>query len=983
MTNQRPKWLLATALVMLAMTVNVRADTLALMPWPASIARESGELALSGAWQLSSRCDSEQVAPAFERFDRDVLRRTGAVPGTQPKISLRVRCERSKGFDAMDGETYSLSVALDGVRIDAAGAMGVLRAFATLRQLISMHSGEPTIPLVSIQDAPRFRWRGIMLDVARHFIEVSTIERQIDAMERMKLNVLHLHLSDDQAFRVESKRLPKLHTVGSHGQYFTQEQVRHLVAYAVERGVMIVPEFDVPGHSRAIIEAHPEIGATAARSRPPFPPDVALNPAIPRTYRFLRTLFEEMAQLFPAPYFHIGGDEVSDTVWADNSEIEAWAQREKLDSKRDIESHFARRVIDIVRAAGKTPIGWEEIAATEIPKEAIVHAWQSSNVTASATAQGHRTIVSAGYYLDLLMPADFHYAIDPLDTSAAGFTPAEAERIRKLNPLFAQMLTDAQVTKPLPALTAQQARLVLGAEAALWGELVTDEMVDHRLWPRAAALAERFWSPANVRDPTDMYRRLAVVHDQLTMSGLEGKANRRRMIARLAPGDAQAVRTLLDIVTPVRNMARDHRIVAAARGQIIEQQLNTLADAAPADSLVAQQFIDEARRFASGESELAPALRSQLAIWRENDARFAAIANGKAMLEPALPTSASIAALAQIGFEAVNAIERQANGAEQSWDVAEKLLASAEAHDAASRLPLVSFIGSHPPADLIIAITPGIRTLVNAARQLPMGDTQVGMIDQPCTALPPMPDSVREFNEAFLQPGKPDLLRMLALTRRPEFVAYNAAKKARDARDWAGLCRYRDENAAIIASGDRPDVVFLGDSITENWVNGDPQLFSSKRVGRGIGGQTSAQMLLRFHGDVISLRPRVVHIMAGTNDIAGNAGPTSERAFQDNIAAMVELARAHRIRVVLASIPPAAKFMWRPQLKPVEQIIKLNNWLREYAVRERLDFVDYHAVLATTDGGLKPELSIDGVHPNRDGYAAMRSLAEQACTEPS
>ncbi|MBB6091212.1 N-acetyl-beta-hexosaminidase [Povalibacter uvarum] len=215
-------------------------------------------------------------------------------------------------------------------------------------------------------------------------------------MERVKLNVLHLHLSDDQGFRVESKRFPRLNSVGSHGQFYTQDEIRRLVAYAADRGVLIVPEFDVPGHSRAMVEAYPQLGVVAARSRPPFPADVALNPASAEVYDFLGKLIDELAPLFPGPYFHIGGDEVSDSVWADNADIAAWMQREGLHSKQDAEGYFSRRVVERVLRAGKTPIGWEEYAATALPREAIVQAWQSSNATAGATARGHRTIVSAG-----------------------------------------------------------------------------------------------------------------------------------------------------------------------------------------------------------------------------------------------------------------------------------------------------------------------------------------------------------------------------------------------------------------------------------------------------------------------------------------------------------------------------------------------------------------------------------------------------------
>jgi lysophospholipase L1-like esterase len=503
-------------------------------------------------------------------------------------------------------------------------------------------------------------------------------------------------------------------------------------------------------------------------------------------------------------------------------------------------------------------------------------------------------------------------------------------------------------------------------------------MLDHRLWPRAAALAERFWSPARVRDPLDMYRRLAEIHDQLTVGGLMADAQRRRMAARLAPGNTEPVTTLLDIVTPVRNMAHDHRIVAAARGQRIVQSLNALADAAPADSLLARKFADTARQFIAGDRTLEPTLRAQLNLWRDNDARFAAIARGNAMLEPALPTSANIAALAGGGLDAIDAIVRRADVANASWDALEKRLAEAEAHEAASILPIASFVGKHPPADLIIAITPAIRELVNAARSalaLPKPARTIGMVDQPCPAPLEIPAAAREFQAAFLEPGQPNLARLIGLTQRPEFIAYNDSRKAREAQDWAGLCRYQNDNAALLATRRRPDIVFLGDSITENWVLGDPTLFSGTRIGRGIGGQTTAQMVVRFHSDVIALRPRTVHLMAGTNDVAGNAGPTSERAFQQNIQAMVEMARAHGIRVVLASIPPAAKFTWRPELQPARQIAALNAWLRDYAARERLEYLDYYSVLATADGALRPAFGIDGVHPNRDGYAAMRALA--------
>ena len=211
-----------------------------------------------------------------------------------------------------------------------------------------------------------------------------------------------------------------------------------------------------------------------------------------------------------------------------------------------------------------------------------------------------------------------------------------------------------------------------------------------------------------------------------------------------------------------------------------------------------------------------------------------------------------------------------------------------------------------------------------------------------------------------------------AMVSDPCLASIPIPEEERAKGDWPNLCKYRGANAALTTP---TKVVFIGDSITESWVTADPQLFTDGVIGRGIGGQTSPQILLRFFQDVIELRPRVVHVMAGTNDIAGNTGPTTEQAFENNIVAMVDLAHAHHIQVALASILPASSFSWKPGFTPAATIKELNSWLRSYARKSHVRYVDYYAVLAETQGGFKAELSNDGVHPNRDGYAAMRKLA--------
>jgi lysophospholipase L1-like esterase len=202
------------------------------------------------------------------------------------------------------------------------------------------------------------------------------------------------------------------------------------------------------------------------------------------------------------------------------------------------------------------------------------------------------------------------------------------------------------------------------------------------------------------------------------------------------------------------------------------------------------------------------------------------------------------------------------------------------------------------------------------------------------------------------------------------------AAAAQRATDWAGLCRYRAANAALTR---HPRVVLMGDSITDFWRQGDPALFDGAIVDRGISGQTSSQMLVRFWPDVIALHPRIVQILAGTNDIAGNTGPTTEQDYEDNIMAMVELARAHHIRVLLGSIPPAVSFWWTQQpYRPAGEIRRLNDWLRRYARASGAGFIDYYAHLVTPTGAFRPHFSNDGVHPNEAGYGVMSGLLRAA-----
>ena len=245
------------------------------------------------------------------------------------------------------------------------------------------------------------------------------------------------------------------------------------------------------------------------------------------------------------------------------------------------------------------------------------------------------------------------------------------------------------------------------------------------------------------------------------------------------------------------------------------------------------------------------------------------------------------------------------------------------------------------------------------------------MSANPCPAPAPANAAGSTFVHMLLTPG--------ARFVRPEpspaqTQASERAIAAQRARDWADLCRYRADNAALHGPA---RVVLMGDSITDFWLQGDPALFRGGVADRGISGQTSSQMLVRFWPDVIALHPRLVQILAGTNDIAGNTGPTTEQDYKNDIMAMVTLARAHHIRVILGSMPPAVSFWWKPEpYRPAAEIRHLNDWLRRYAHASGLGFIDYYAHLATPAGAFRPELSNDGVHPNAAGYKVMTALLQ-------
>lgn len=658
------------------------------------------------------------LVQALERFRSRLEKLSGqtivflSTPESNAPFSITLDCHTLEPtFPALSmQESYTLTSSQNGLSLSAQSQAGILHGLASALQLVERHENNAVLHHATLADSPRLQWRGLMLDVSRHFMSVPALLRQIDAMEMVKLNVLHLHLSDGQGFRVESHRFPRLQSIAAHGQYYTQQQIRFLVAYAAARGIRIVPEFDTPGHSFALLEAYPRYAAQAPLNMQDRAEKnrAALDPSNPETYKFIDALYAEMSNLFPDTYFHIGGDEVVAKQWANSAHIQAYMQAHHIKTLADLQAEFTRRITRSLIQHHKTVIGWDEIATADIPRATVVEAWRGFAHTASATAAGHPVVVSNGYYLDHLLPAAAYYAQDPLEPPPL---PTQAEAAAQTSGPGGTLSGAAAATAT--SLSDAQKRLVIGAEGALWTEIVSEEMLDARLWPRTAALAERFWSEPEACDATTLYPRLAVMQDKLEELGLEGRANQSRMLSRLSPGQTAAAQTLLSLTAPVRNYAHNHEFLQIRHKQpATEQNLTTPADIAVPDSFVAETFNQQAAAFAHGQTTLKDTLHMRLTAWAYNHTLFAAAAAQNPALALTLPASYRLSALAQIGLNAID--HAQAT----HWRADAHALLTQTQNDIAASATSARVTNTPQPAgDLLQCIMPGIEALVRHAEQ--------------------------------------------------------------------------------------------------------------------------------------------------------------------------------------------------------------------------------------------------------------------------
>ncbi|HET7746621.1 MAG TPA: family 20 glycosylhydrolase, partial [Vicinamibacteria bacterium] len=356
-----------------------------LMPAPASLEWRTGRLDLRGAVRLASTGAADpRVGAALERAARRLSRLSGvratAVGRAEGAAVVVSAAAASAPIPQLgEDESYTLEVDARQARIAAPTTRGALHGLETLLQLAREEQGRAHVPAVRIEDRPRFPWRGLMIDPCRRWQPVEVVRRTLDAMAAVKMNVLHWHLSEDQGFRIESRVYPLLHQKASDGLFYTQEQAKEVIAYAAERGIRVVPEFDVPGHSTSWLVAYPELGSAPG----PFELerrwgifDNNLDPSKDEVYAFLDRFFGEMAALFPDPYFHIGGDEVTPRQWNANDRILDYMYRNRLGDMHDLQAHFNGRVNASLGKQGKRMVGWDEILDPALPKDIVIHSWR-------------------------------------------------------------------------------------------------------------------------------------------------------------------------------------------------------------------------------------------------------------------------------------------------------------------------------------------------------------------------------------------------------------------------------------------------------------------------------------------------------------------------------------------------------------------------------------------------------------------------------
>jgi len=643
-------------------------DSPGIMPIPANMIQGEGRFVVDGSFGIALEGFREaRLERARQRF-LDVLSRETGIPLWRqaalnpPHFFVRTGGPSATVQQLGEDESYRLEIQATKVVLTAANPLGVLRGLQTFLQLVAITPTDFSVPAVTIDDRPRFPWRGLLIDSGHRFVPVPVVKRNLDGMEAVKLNVFHWRFADNQGFHIESKKLPRLHEKGSGGFYYSQDEVREVIAYARDRGIRVVPEFDMPCHTTSWFVGYPDLASSKDPSQ-----SSAIDPTSQTTYNFLGTFIGEMAVLFADSYFHAGGDECDPKEWESNPRIQEFMRAQAIADGPALQAYFTGKIQKIITAHKKIMVGWDEVLRPDTPKDVVIQSWRGPESLAQAARAGYRGVLSSGYYIDLNQSAAEHYLVDPLGADSSGLSP-------------------------------EQKKLVIGGEATMWTDIVSDENMDNRIWPRTAAIAERLWSAEQVRDIDSMYRRLRSVSQKLAYYGLRHRLITDEMLERMSgESDLGPLKVLAAVVQPPRLYQRQE-----LRTFTDYTPLNRLDDAVPPESDTAREFSETAKRISSGQAspEEWRRARAWLTSWRDNDAALQPLLARSVLTKDLAPVSRNLSEVAAIGLRALDDLQenRMVKGKDRQSTI-EFLQRSAK-----------------PQAVLLLMVVPSVQLLVEATR---------------------------------------------------------------------------------------------------------------------------------------------------------------------------------------------------------------------------------------------------------------------------
>ena len=524
-------------------------------------------------------------------------------------------------------ESYAISVTSNKVIITAENNIGAYRALETLLQLITTSKNGPFFNNCSIVDEPRFKWRGLLIDVCRHWIPPHIIKRNIDAMAAVKMNVLHLHLTEDQGFRIESKKFPKLHELGNNGNYFTQEDIKGIIQYANDRGIRVVPEFDIPGHITSWLVGYPKLASANRNYEIATKYGVfkaSLNPTEEYSYQFLDTLLTEMCQLFPDAYFHIGGDENNGSDWNQNKKIQKFMTKMELKNNHELQAYFNKRILPILIRNKKIMIGWDEIYDSNMPNSIAIQSWRGKESMIHAAKNGFPSLLSNGYYLDKVYKIEDYYENDPLPQGID--------------------------------LTESQQKMILGGEATMWSEIVDQTTIESRIWPSALAIAERLWSSSENCDTKNFYVKVPFISNKLQEFGLTHINYQEALLGLISNNSSvQTWKPFIKALEPIRGYKRHDFLKKTLKYSTITP-LNRIADACYVESFTARKFNTLIHKNCkkAGFCQYRNDIKYWLAKWAQSAENFQRISYKSTALSEAHELALKVQEICELAWRKVN-----------------------------------------------------------------------------------------------------------------------------------------------------------------------------------------------------------------------------------------------------------------------------------------------------------------------------------------